>query len=172
MRNIQHQSSGSIRYVDRILAAQLKTHIILRQKGMPHFLPDLRLMLTYPNELGESEVRQCGVRRQFEKTFSAHGLRDPPALFIRPLIAPDDRRPQYRAVLVEEHSAMHLPRESHAADFLPINTARRKDGLNRFLRRAPPVCRILLCPCCLRRSERRVFACRGSKNRSVLAYKD
>jgi hypothetical protein len=67
---------------------------------------------------------------------------------------------------------MHLPGKADTPDLLAVDAACRKDSLNRFLRRAPPVGRILLRPRSLRRGKWRVLTCRRSKNRSVLPYED
>ena len=88
--DVEELHTGCIRNVCCEFAGKSIAYIVFRQKDVGNLRVDLRLVISYPEDLGSSkacERRRCGNRHQLIK---ADLLCDLFALFRSSLIAPDD----------------------------------------------------------------------------------
>jgi hypothetical protein len=69
-----------------------------------------------PQQLGQSEVCQRRISSELDQTLRTDDSVQVTALFRRPLIAPDQRRPQNLIVLIQENSTMHLAGQADASN--------------------------------------------------------
>ena len=143
-RDVEQQRSGGVRRVDRVLPREPEPHVILREQHVRHAGPDLGLVLAHPQQLRRGEPGQRAVPRQLDQPRQADRLLDLRALRAGPLVVPEDRRPEYQPIRVEQDEPVHLAGE----------TERPVAAGEHALRRAPPVLRVLLCPAGLRDRER------------------
>jgi hypothetical protein len=107
-RHVEHQRAGRVGDVDRVLAAQPPTDVVLRQQHVAHARQISGSCGANPEQLGQREVGQRGIRRELEQRL-APIVRRASGIRLRSLIAPDDRRPQHACRGIEQHGAVHLP---------------------------------------------------------------
>jgi hypothetical protein len=150
---VQQQGAGCVRDVDGAFAGELQTHVVLGQEKEAEARPEFGFVSTHPQQLGEGEIGERGVGCELDEPRLANGLGQPRGLRRGTLIAPDECRPQHLVGGIEQHCAVHLAGEADTSDLF----WRRGGGVQQFtdgeLRRAPPVCRILLRPSGARRGE-------------------
>src|SRR5690242_14178456 len=101
-----------------MFAGQAKAHVVLWQQHAAKALPDIGFVISYPKQFGEREVCQCWVAGELNDPGLPQLRVQPIALRLRSLIAPDERRPQYLIVLIEQNGTVHLAGEAGALDFL------------------------------------------------------
>src|SRR6185295_3043135 len=74
LRDVEHERPRCIGDVDRVLAAQAKTDVVLGQQQVAHAAPHVRLVRAYPEQLGQREVGERGIRRAREQTLATDVL--------------------------------------------------------------------------------------------------
>src|SRR5437867_2758177 len=119
-------------------------------------------MLADPQQLGKGEAGQRRVCREFNQLRGTDLLGDLFALLLRALIAPDDRRPQHFAAVIQQNGAMHLPREANASNGVRGYSSSGESRTECVTSCAPPVARILLRPIDFSRSEMLVIRWYGA----------
>src|SRR5688572_20126058 len=96
-------------------------------------------MASQPEQLRRGEARQRTVPGQRDEAFETDALLDLGALGLGPLVVPEDRGPEDVPPVVEADESVHLTGET---DLQRLDPQR----VERLLRGAPPVLRILLRP--------------------------
>jgi len=137
---------------------------------MPNLAPNLRLMFANPQKLDQGEIGERRITCKVQEAAFTDSAIEPLALFLTPLIAPDDGWPQDLTVLVEDDCPVHLAGESDAGDLLGLNAALRKHGPDRLLASFPPIRWILLSPSRSFGCESTVVRSRGSDQRTVIRH--
>ena len=155
---VQQQSAGSVRHVGGVFAGEPEADVVLGQEDAAHFGVGLGLVLAKPQDLRRLKTRDRGIACDGDQSLGADLLGDGLALGRRPLIAPQDCRPDDPITLVEEHGAVHLPREPEAQRRV---AKLGDDAVEHGLARVPPRFGILLCPSRPRRHERVFLGGRG-----------
>ena len=143
--DVEEQRAGRVGDVDRVLAGEAETHVVLRQQHVPDARVRLGLVTAQPEELRRREAGERAVPGQLDQPLEPDARLDLGALGCRPLVVPEDRRPQDAVVRVEHDEAVHLPGEADR----PF-----REALQARLGCAPPVLGVLLGPAGLRRRER------------------
>ena len=116
--DIQQRRPAGIGHFGRMNAGQLVPDVIFRQQHLDHLVISLPLMVPQPDDLRRREPGQHGVTDILHQVLLPHLRRDPVALRLRPLIAPEQRGPQDVVVFVQKHRPVHLPRQPDARDLL------------------------------------------------------
>ncbi len=158
MRDVQHQRPRGFGHIDGALPCQTKANVILGKQNALDALPVLRLVLANPKQFGKREICQRRIRSEFDQSGGADFVGQLAALFVGPLIAPDNGRTNDCALGVEQNRAVHLPGKTDAGDLIAGNIRSPNGILNGELAGFPPVSRILLGPSGLRRGERDMLA--------------
>ena len=97
--------------------------------------------------LGAVKPVRAGLATSLMSVAAAAGpLFDLGALGRRALIVPENRPADHPVALVEEHRAMHLPREADRADVGRLELGPGHDGPHRGHRGPPPIVGVLLAP--------------------------
>ena len=145
-RDVEEERPGGVGRVDRPLAGQPETHVVLREHDAVDARVDLGLVPAQPQELRRGEAGERAVAGERDQALEPDALLDLGALGRRALVVPEDRRTEDLASLVEADEPVHLAREADAA-------LRGAEPRERGLARAPPVLGILLRPAGLRRRQ-------------------
>ncbi len=157
LRDVQQQRSRGIRHIDGAFAGELKAHVILGQHDVGNALPVSRLVLSHPKQFGEGEIGKGSVAGELDETIRSEEIRQFLHLRLGALIAPDEGRPNYFIVGIQQNRPVHLPGKADAGDFISAGSRGVESASNRHLAGSPPIVRILFRPPRLRRGERRVL---------------
>ena len=144
--DVEYGSTRGVRYLACKLARQREADVVFRKKHFSDAFKMLRLMVAHPEKLRQGEACKHGVGREFQHLFLAHGGIDEIDLGLTALIAPDEGRTDDPMCSVEDHQAVHLPGESHAAHLVARYSSLRERTANRLDRGFGPVLRTLLGP--------------------------
>ncbi|MGF6748933.1 hypothetical protein OKW36_004593 [Paraburkholderia sp. MM5482-R1] len=156
-RDVEPQCAGRVRWIGHLAARQLQAQIVFRQQHAGSPRENLRLVTRDPQQLRRRETghRQiAGDAVQFRRALGQ--LR---ALLVTAHVVPQDRGPQHAVFRVEQHRAVHLPRQADAAnprEFVGMTRAQRGE---RRARAGPPVFGILLGPALVRTRNGERRAC-------------
>ena len=93
-------------------------HVVLRQEHRLHALPRLRLLSRTHSSFGSVNPVSAGLHVSSIRRAAPICAVSALALRVGPLIAPEQGRAARPRRLVEQHRAVHLPREAHGGDGL------------------------------------------------------
>ena len=116
MRDVEQQSSRSVRNVDGRFAGEAQADVVFGQHDFADALPVFGLILSDPQEFGEGEVCQRGIASQLDEALEADGALEFLALGFGALITPDESGSDDFVVFVEQDGAMHLAGKSDGGD--------------------------------------------------------
>jgi hypothetical protein len=172
MGDIEQKRARGIGDIDRMLTRQAQADVVLGKKEPTESFPQLGLVIAYPEQLGEREIRQGRIAGKFDQPIAANRGVYLLAFFRCPLVAPDQRRAQYLVVCVEQYRTVHLTRESYADDFVGRDASLFQGGGHRLATSSPPVFGALLGPASMRRSEGSVLSRGCTDHRTLLVHHD
>src|ERR1700733_2347666 len=158
MRDVEKKGAARSLQLPRKLAGQAVADVVLRAEDVCDLSEDLGLVIANPQQLGQRKVGQRRVAGELDEPLEADLLRQPVALWLRPLIAPDERWTEYFAIGVQHHAAVHLAGQADSLNLGAGKLGGSHGSRNGFARRAPPVLGILLCPPDVLRVYGRMFA--------------
>src|SRR5918995_2556009 len=144
--DVEEERSGGVGGVDRPLAGEPETNVVLGQHDAVDACIDAGLVPPEPQQLRSGEARERAVAGQRDQPLELEPLLYLGALRRRALVVPEDRRTEDVASFAQAYEAVHLAREPDAAI---SDTEPRQSGLTR----APPVLGILLRPARLWRRQ-------------------
>src|SRR6185437_6876649 len=107
---------------------------------------DLRLVLADPKKFGQGEVGQGRVAGEIDEALKADLLRQPVALGLGALVAPDERGAEDVARSIEHDATMHLAGEADGLDLAAGEFALGHGSGDGLAGSAPPVVWVLLGP--------------------------
>ena len=107
---VKEQRARPTGAIDGVVAGQVVANIILGQQDVARLGIDLRLVFLHPQDLGRGETGQGVVAGDLDQVFFAQPAADLVALRAGALVVPEHGRAQDRAVLVQQHQAVHLAR--------------------------------------------------------------
>ncbi len=143
---IEKDRARPIGLVHRESAREPESNVVLGQQDVGDLPPRLRLVVADPDDLRGGEPGERVVAGDPDQPLAPHHTADQVAFGGRPLVVPEDRRPEHLPGRVEQHQAVHLARQ---ADCLHVRA--RCPGRHERLpdRRAggiPPQGGVLLAP--------------------------
>src|SRR5579859_4785679 len=98
MRHIEQQGARGVGYIDGPYPGETETDVVLGQQKAVEPTPDFWFVGPHPQQLGQGEVGERGVRSQFHQALRSDGFVEIAAFRGGALIAPDQRGPQYLVV--------------------------------------------------------------------------
>ncbi len=118
MRDVEQQRARCVGDIHGLLASETKAYVVLRQQKGAEALPEGWFMAADPEQLGEGEVGERGIRGELDQALRAELRGERGGLSRGPLIAPDECGTQYTVRGVQQHGAMHLTAQADGCDFV------------------------------------------------------
>jgi len=114
--DIEHQSARRLGHVHGVFASEPEADIIFWQEHSPEALPNAGLMFPHPQQVRQSEIGQCGIAGEFDNPRLAEFCVQPITLRLGPLVAPDERWPEYLIIFVKQYGPVHLAGKAYDRD--------------------------------------------------------
>ena len=114
--NVQQQRAGGVGYIHRALAGEPKAHVILGKQEGAKLPPQCRLVVPHPEQFGEREVGEGGIRGEGNEAVCAELFGKPCGFWGSSLIAPDERRTENAIVLIQQNGTVHLTAQADGSD--------------------------------------------------------
>ena len=146
VHHVEQRGAGGVGNFGGVLAGEAEAHVILRQQHAAHACEVGRLVIAHPEQLGQREAGQHGIRGPLEDVLSAQRAVDRIHLGLAALVAPDERGADDAVGFVQDDEAVHLAGKADAAHLAAAHARFREHAADGFLRRGPPVAGVLLGP--------------------------
>ena len=146
VNHVEERGTGGIGNFRGKFAGQAESDVVLGKQDFPDPFVLGRFIVTDPEEFGQREAGEHGVRDAGEDLRFAHRLVDPIDLRLAALIAPDEGGANYAVGIIKDDEAVHLAGKPDALDLRAGDAGLRKNPADGGHRRVPPVLRALFGP--------------------------